>query len=105
MNNKKRSKLKSAVRYKYYKSFGWLGRLAYRMRGDQVIRKFIASGKYVRELGGAPYEFIEGHNFWMMDLFISSKVRKSRVKNIPYGCQHITQDQLNYWREHGRWHG
>lgn len=102
MNNRKRAKLKSAGRYAHYKSFGWLARVAYRLRGDKAIRKFVASGKYVREMGATPYQLIEGHDMWVMDVFISSTVRKSRVKNIRDGCQYITKDQLQYWREHGR---
>lgn len=102
MNNKKRSKLKSAGRYNHYKSYGWLARVVYRLRSDKTIRHYLATGKYERNLSGVPYELLEGEGFWVMDLVISSTVRKSRVKNIPYGCQYINKDQLSYWMEHGQ---
>lgn len=94
MNNKKRAKLKSLGRYKYYKSFGWLGVIAYRLRGDATLRKYLASGKYVQKVGGVPYELSGIPGFWVRDLFISSVVRKSRVKNIYNGCQHIPEYEL-----------
>lgn len=83
MNVKKKSKLKSAGRMRHYKSFGWLGHIAYRLRGDNVIRHYLSTGKYIQTTGEI-YELIPG--FEVQDLFISSTVKRSRVKDIPDGC-------------------
>lgn len=85
MKVKKASKLKSAGRIKYYKTFGWLGHVAYRLRGDSVIRKYLETGKYVQTYGEV-YELIPGHKLLVKDIFISSTVKRSRVKNKRDGC-------------------
>ncbi|XKX17413.1 hypothetical protein MVUOKPPV_CDS0016 [Klebsiella phage phi1_175008] len=89
MNVKKKSKIKSLGRYKHYKSFGWLARVAYRLRGDKTIRHYLATGKYVRTESAEAYELVPGSGMLFKDLFISSKVRRSRVKNIPDGARYV----------------
>lgn len=91
MKVKKKAKLKSSGRIQYYKTFGWLGTIAYRLRGDLVIRKFLETGKYVRTEGEA-YLLME--RLWVRDLFITSKVKRSRVKNIPDGCRCLKVETL-----------
>lgn len=83
MKVKKQSKLKSEGRIRYYKSFGWLGHVAYRLRGDSTIRHYLKTGKYIQTTGKI-YELLPG--FEVQELFISSTVKRSRVKNIPDGC-------------------
>lgn len=87
MNTKKRCKLKSQGRYSHYKKFGWLAKIAYRLRGDKTIRHYLKTGKYIQIEAPEPYELVPG--MWFKDLFITSKVRKSRIKNIPDGARFV----------------
>ncbi|UYL04667.1 hypothetical protein EBOKLHFM_00047 [Klebsiella phage KP13-26] len=89
MNVKKQSKIKSLGRYKHYKSFGWLARVVYRLRGDKTIRHYLATGKYVRTESEEAYELVPGSGMLFKDLFITSKVRRSRVKNVPDGARFV----------------
>lgn len=89
MKIKKKCKLKSTGRLKHFKSFGWLGMVAYRLRGDRTIRHHLETGKYVQTRGEI-YELIPGLE--VQDLFISSTVKRSRVKNIPDGCICLPQN-------------
>lgn len=99
MKVKKSCKLKSAGRIKHYKAFGWLGPLAYRLRGDSVIRKFLETGKYVRT-EGEPYLLVD--RLWVRDLFITSKVKRSRIKNIPDGCVCLSESERSQLSELGQ---
>lgn len=97
MNMKKRSKLKSAAHYNHYKKFGWMAIIASRLNrlgADAAARRYLKSGKYVEHEVSAPYELMEGSGLWVVDICISSTVKKSRVKNIPTGCicVHVEMD-------------
>lgn len=91
MKIKKQSKNKSAGRFKHYKSYGWLASVVYRLRGDNVIRHYLKTGKYIQTMG-EPYELIPG--FEVQDLFIKSTVKRSRVKNIPDGCLCLPRGEI-----------
>lgn len=86
MNVKKRCKLKSTNRLKHYQSFGWLKSVVYRLRNDKIIRHYLKTGKYVKITSEVAYELFPGRGLWVKDLFITSKVKRSRIKNIPNGC-------------------
>lgn len=90
MKIKKQSKKKSAGRFKHYKSYGWLASVVYRLRGDSVVLHYLKTGKYIQTMG-KPYELIPG--FKVQDLFITSKVKRSRVKNIRDGCVFLPRDE------------
>lgn len=94
MNVRKQSKLKSAGRIRHYKRFGWLGPIAYRLRGDNTIRHYLKTGKYI-QTRGETYELIPGFGMYVQDLLISSTVKRSRVKNMPDGCVvvHIDEEE------------
>lgn len=89
MNVKKRCKLKSANRLRHYQSFGWLKSVVYRLRNDKIIRHYLKTGKYVRITSGSAYELFPGGGCCVKDLFITSKVKRSRIKNIPDGCVYV----------------
>lgn len=95
MNIKSKCKNKSQCRYNHYKSFGWLGRIAYRLRGDRQIRKYLASGKYKREYGNTPYKLVEDRDFYVVDQFISSTIKRSRIKMKPDGCLCISKSEYS----------
>lgn len=93
MNIKSKCKTKSQCRYNHYKSFGWLGRIAYRLRGDKQIRKFLSTGKYMKVYGKTPYKLVEDRDFYVVDQFISSTIKRSRVKMKPDGCIYIPKSE------------
>lgn len=92
MNTKKRCKLKSQGRYNHYKKFGWLAKIAYRLRGDKTIHHYLKTGKYIQIESLEAYELVP--RAWFKDLFVTSKVRKSRVKNIPDGARFVCSVRL-----------
>ena len=51
--------------------------------------KLFATGKYVRTESEEAYELVPGSGMLFKDLFITSKVRRSRVKNVPDGARFV----------------
>lgn len=86
MKIKKQSKKKSAGRFKHYKSYGPWRQIVYRLRGNKILQHYLKTGKYIERMG-EPYELIPG--FKVQDLFITSTVKRSRVKNIRNGCMYL----------------
>ena len=95
MSIKSKCKNKSQCRYNYYKSFGWLGRIAYRLRGDKQIRKYLSTGKYKRVTSDVPYQLSEDVDLYVVDQFISSTIKRSRVKMKPDGCLCISKSEYS----------
>lgn len=90
MKIKKLCKNKSEGRYQHYKSYGWLARIVYRLRGEDQIQHYLNTGKYIKTYG-EPYMFLERVQLMVRDIYISSPVKRSRIKNIHWGCETVSR--------------
>jgi len=77
---RKTAKIKLKRTLKHYNKYGWLKQVVYRLRHDKAVRK------YIRTFGEV-WEIREG--MFMQDMFYSSRVKRSRVKNVPDGSMYV----------------
>lgn len=85
MNNKKRCKLKSGRRFKNFVRCFESNHTSSRL--SQLI-KYIKTGKYFTSTPHEAYELYPSE--WVKDVFITSKIRRSRIKNSLVGIQFIS---------------